>query len=142
MHNQPDKSKASGSSNLNDGDLKKRLTAEQYNVCILKGTESPFSGKYTNNKTEGTYECVVCGQVIFSSDAKYDSGSGWPSFFDPMNNKAIELKEDVSAGMVRTEVVCSKCKSHLGHVFDDGPPPTGKRYRINSIAMAFKEKKK
>jgi len=121
-------------------EAKKKLTPEQYNVCFLKGTEPPFSGKYTNNHATGMYECVVCGQALFSSNAKFDSGTGWPSFDDPVNKEHIELKSDNSLGMERTEVLCKNCGAHLGHLFDDGPTKTGQRYCINSLSLDFKPK--
>ena len=117
--------------------LKKKLTPEQYNVCFLKGTEPPFSGKYTHNKEPGTYTCVVCGAELFSSDSKFDSRTGWPSFDRPVAGKGIAYADDRSLGMHRIEVTCKNCGSHLGHVFDDGPTETGKRYCINSLSMDF-----
>jgi peptide-methionine (R)-S-oxide reductase len=119
-------------------DWKKKLTPEQFNVCRLGGTESPFSGKYYKHKEKGTYICVACGQDLFSSQTKFESGTGWPSFYDVLKSSNVTLKEDLSYGMRRVEVLCSKCSSHLGHVFDDGPPPTGQRFCINSVSLDFK----
>lgn len=117
---------------------KERLTPEQYQVCRLKGTERAFTGAFWNNHEKGMYECVACGQPLFSSDTKFDSGTGWPSFDQPVNREHVELHEDRSFFMKRTEVVCKNCGAHLGHLFDDGPrETTGQRYCINSVALRF-----
>lgn len=124
---------------VDKSEMKKKLGTEAYNVCFLKGTEPPGSGKYLHNKARGLYVCVVCGNKLFDSDTKYDSGTGWPSFWNFAEKGAIKEKDDTSMGMRRTEVLCARCGSHLGHVFNDGPKDrTGLRYCINSLALGFK----
>ncbi len=118
---------------------KKELTPDVYYIMIDKGTERPFSGKYYNYKEKGVYVCAACGNELFSSDAKFESGTGWPSFYEAIEKGKIETKPDSTGGMIRTEVLCARCGGHLGHVFDDGPPPTGKRFCINSLSLDFKK---
>ncbi len=126
---------------MNEEEFKKKLTPEQYKVLREKGTEAPFSGKYVNEKKKGMYTCVACGNQLFSSDTKFDSGTGWPSFDEALPG-AVKFEKDEAYGMNRTEVLCAKCGSHLGHVFDDGPTKTGKRYCMNSICLGLEEEKK
>jgi len=119
--------------------IKKNLTPEQHHICREKGTEPAFTGKYLNSKDKGIYKCVCCDNELFLSDTKFDSGTGWPSFFSPIKKENIKEIEDISHGTQRIEVVCSNCESHLGHVFSDGPEPSGLRYCINSVSLNFKK---
>ncbi|MFN2197216.1 MAG: peptide-methionine (R)-S-oxide reductase MsrB [Anaerolineales bacterium] len=123
-----------------ESEWKAELTPEQYTILREKGTERPFTGKYYRSKETGTYHCAACGNPLFTSDTKYESGSGWPSFWAPLAEGNVEIRRDTSHGMVRTEVLCARCGSHLGHVFDDGPQPTGLRYCINSISLDLEPK--
>lgn len=125
-----------------EDEWRKQLTPEQYNVTREKGTEAPFSGEYWNNHENGMYKCSNCNQELFSSDTKFDSGTGWPSFDAPVNRQNVELVEDNTHGMRRTEVTCKKCGAHLGHLFDDGPTATGQRFCINSCSLKLEKENK
>jgi peptide-methionine (R)-S-oxide reductase len=133
------KSKQTYEINKTDAEWKRVLTPEQYFVLREKGTEPAFSGKYNDHHEKGVYTCAACGNELFTSDTKFDSGTGWPSYFKPISGKNVKELTDRSMGMERTEVVCGKCGGHLGHVFDDGPKPTGLRYCLNSVALNFKK---
>jgi len=128
--------------NKTDEEWRQTLTPEQYRVLRRKGTERPFSGEYDKAKEKGTYVCAACGNPLFASDAKFDSGTGWPSFWEPLAGDSVATEEDRSLWMTRTEVLCSRCGGHLGHVFPDGPKPTGLRYCMNSVALKLRPEEK
>jgi peptide-methionine (R)-S-oxide reductase len=129
-------------SKRSDAEWKKILSPEQYEVLRRKGTERAFTGKYYNSKETGVYRCAGCGNPLFDSETKFDSGSGWPSYYQPVSEDAVDTAEDQSYGMTRTEVLCARCGGHLGHVFPDGPEPTGRRYCINSVSLDFEPRVK
>jgi peptide-methionine (R)-S-oxide reductase len=122
-----------------DEEWRKQLSAEEYRVARKAGTERAFTGRYWDEKSKGTYTCICCGEPLFSSETKYESGTGWPSFYAPIDESAVATKEDNSLFMRRTEVVCARCDAHLGHVFPDGPPPTGQRFCLNSVSLDLKK---
>ncbi len=140
INTKKDSTKMSDEIKLSEEEWKKKLTPEQFHVCREKGTERAFTGKYYNSKEHGVYKCAACGNPLFSSDTKFDSGTGWPSFYAPVDSDKVAEHKDKSYGMIRTEVTCSKCGSHLGHVFEDGPKPTGMRYCINSVSLDLEKK--
>ena len=127
--------------NLSEEEWRKVLPADVYNIARQKGTERPWTSKYEGFKEAGTYYCAACGNALFKSDTKFESGCGWPSFYEPLSKTSVIYERDTTHGMVRTEVMCGRCKSHLGHVFEDGPPPTGLRYCINGVVLDFEKAK-
>lgn len=122
-----------------DKEWKSELSNEEFDICRMKATEPPFTGKYTYCKDDGIYRCTCCGNELFSSNTKYDSGSGWPSFWEPIHENSVKYERDSSYGMMRVEVMCAKCDAHLGHVFEDGPKPTGNRFCINSVSLKLEK---
>jgi peptide-methionine (R)-S-oxide reductase len=122
-----------------DAQWKQELSDEEFDICRMKATEPPFTGKYTYCKDDGIYRCTCCGNELFSSNTKYDSGSGWPSFWEPIREGSVKYERDSSYGMMRIEVMCAKCDAHLGHVFEDGPKPTGNRFCINSVSLKLEK---
>jgi peptide-methionine (R)-S-oxide reductase len=140
INTKKDTTKMSEEINLTEEEWKKKLTAEQFHVCREKGTERAFTGKYYNSKEHGVYKCAACGNPLFTSDTKFDSGTGWPSFYAPVDSNKVTEHKDKTYGMIRTEVTCGKCGSHLGHIFEDGPKPTGMRYCINSVSLDLDKK--
>lgn len=139
MANQAEKTAEAGKVVKSEKEWRQQLSAEEYRVARKAGTERAFTGRYWDEKAKGTYNCICCGQPLFSSETKYESGTGWPSFYAPADEAAVALKEDRSLFMRRTEVVCSRCDAHLGHVFPDGPAPTGQRYCLNSVSLDLKK---